>query len=294
MERPHRPKPSHHSAEYGAWFQDPLIVAVYDRRPPYPEGVIRRLVALAAGGDGEGVAGAETAGMAMAATGAVLDLGCGTGDLARRLAPLVGRVDAIDVSAGMMEKGKSLPGGDHPSLRWILAPTETAPLTPPYRLATAGESLHWMEWDIVLPRVGAALTPGAVLAIVNRNWDGPPALRERMLPIYERYSPVKDYRPYDMIAELESRGLFTALGRERCGPARWTPTVEEYLECRYSQRGSSRTHMGQEATAGFDADVRDVLAALVRDGTIEERDGRLQLEVTASVTWGIPTSGAAT
>ena len=275
MERPVRPKPSHHSAAYGAWFQDPLIVEVYDRRPPYPEGVVRRLVALAEGVGEGGAAG-----------GAVLDLGAGTGDLARRLAPRVGRVDAVDMSVGMMEKGKGLPGGDRANLRWILSAAETVSLEGPFRLATAGESLHWMDWEVVLPRVGTALEPGAVLAIVSRSWGNVPGLRERMTPLYERYSPVKDYRPYDMIAELESRGLFKKVGSERCGPEAWTPTVDEFMECAYSQRGTSRTHMGPEATAGFDADVRKVLAEMVAEGAIEMREGRLQLDVRSTVTWG--------
>jgi SAM-dependent methyltransferase len=278
-----RSRPAHHAPEYGAWFQDPLIVAVYDRRPPYPEAAIRRLMALAggAGGAGEGGAG----------TGAVLDLGAGTGDVARRLAPWVGRVDAVALSAGMIEKGRGLPGGARANLRWIQAAAETAPLAPPYRLATAGESLHWMDWEVVLPRVGAALEPGAALAIVSRTWGDVPALRERLAPIYARYSPVKDYRPYDLIAELEARGLFTPAGRERCGPEGWTPTVDEFMECSYSQRGTSRTHMGPEATAGYDVDVRRVLADLVAEGAIGERGGRLQLQVRATVTWGTPGTG---
>ena len=40
---------------------------------------------------------------------------------------------------------------------------ETAPLDPPYVLAVAGESLHWMEWSVVLPRLAEALEPGALL-----------------------------------------------------------------------------------------------------------------------------------
>ena len=266
-----QPKPSHHSAEYGAWFKDPLVAEAYPSRPPYPDDVISLLLSLVTGG-----------------SPAVLDLGAGTGDLARRLAPLVERVDAVDASAAMIERGKALPGGDHAHLRWILGMAEEAPLTPPYGLATAGESLHWMDWDEVLPRVARALAPGAVLAIVNRNWDGPPALRERLLPIFTRYSPVPDYRPYDVIAELTSRRLFAEVSRQRCGPAPWTPTVAEYLECRHSQRGGSRTHMGPDMVAAFDAAVTALLEELCRDGTLAEHDGRLQLQVTAMVVWGRP------
>ncbi len=43
---------------------------------------------------------------------AVLDVGCGTGDIARRLSPLVERVDAVDVSAAMIEQGRRQAGGD--------------------------------------------------------------------------------------------------------------------------------------------------------------------------------------
>jgi SAM-dependent methyltransferase len=272
-----RPNPPHHASEYGPWFQDPLVVEVYDRRPPYPDAAIQRLLTLAAG-----AAGGDSK------TAPVLDLGAGTGDVARRLAPSVARVDAVDLSPGMIEKGKQLPGGDHPHLHWIHSGAETAPLRPPYQLATAGDSLHWMEWEVVLPRLAAVLQPGAVLAILGRSWADIPAFRQRMLPIYERFSPVKDYRPYDMIAELQSRGLFTPAGRERCGPDPWTPTVDEFMECSYSQRGTSRTHMGPEMTAQYDAAVRRVLADLVDEGAIELRDDRLQFHVTATVTWGTP------
>src|SRR5687767_14999630 len=148
-----RPKPSHHSAAYGAWFRDPLVAQAYPARPPYPEEVISRLTSLVAGGPAQ--------------EAAVLDLGAGTGDLARRLAPLFARVDAVDASEAMVAIGKSLPSGEHPHIHWRLGMAEEAPLDPPYGLATAGESLHWMDWDVVLPRVARSLVPGAVLAIVN-------------------------------------------------------------------------------------------------------------------------------
>ena len=278
------PKPSHLSAAYGAWFRDPLVARAYPQRPPYPDEVIARLSSLVAEASAAEAATTEAR---------VLDLGAGTGDLARRLAPLVGRVDAIDASDAMMSIGQALPGGAHPHLRWIEGTAEEAPLNPPYALATAGEILHWMDWDVVLPRIGRALAEGAVLAIVNRNWDGPRALYERLFPIFQRYSPVADYRPYDLITELSTRGLFSEAGRQRCGPAPWSPTVDEYVECRYSQRGFSRTRMGEADTAAFDTAVRAALAAAVDDGIIAEHEGRLQLSVTASLVWGTPPAALA-
>src|SRR5690348_10816627 len=110
-----RPKPKHWQPEYGAWFQDAGIVAAYPNRPPYPPETFTILTGL----------------LAPDAPRTVLDVGCGTGDLARRLAPLVERVGAVDLSAGMIARGKRLPGGADPRIRWIHAAAEDAPLAPP-------------------------------------------------------------------------------------------------------------------------------------------------------------------
>jgi SAM-dependent methyltransferase len=262
------PKPSHWSAEHGAGFTNPGIAEVYPYRPPYPDEAIALLLDLV-----------------REQPRTVLDVGCGTGDLSRRLAPYVDRVDAVDASAPMLAKGRQLPGGGHPHLNWQLATAETAVLAPPYALVTAGESLHWMDWQLVLPRFASVLAPGGLLALVERDWDGPPELTARLRPIFARYSTVRDFRPLDLVDELERRGLFTRVGERRCGPQAWRPTVPEYLMCRHSQRGFSLAHMDPADAAAFDDAVR---AALVQAGKIGGTDGRLDLTVEARVVWGLP------
>jgi SAM-dependent methyltransferase len=129
---------------------------------------------------------------------AVLDLGCGTGNVARPLAPLVDRVDAVDISAAMVEQGKRLPGGGHPGLHWIVGRAEDAPLRPPYALVTAGESLHWMDWDVVLPRMHDALTPGGSLAIVvvsMSSWAGDGAWGQEVVELIKRYNTAREWTP---------------------------------------------------------------------------------------------------
>jgi SAM-dependent methyltransferase len=265
------PKPSHLSGEYGAWFKDPLLVAAYPARPAYPAGVIEHLAQLIA--DEPRV---------------VLDVGCGTGELARRLAPKVERVDAVDFSAGMLELGRRLAGDSAGNVNWILGAVEEVELSGPYALITAGESLHWMNWEGVMPRFASILAPNGVLAIAGRSWDTDPAVTQREVPIIERYSPVKDYRPYDLVDGLRQRGLFDVAGEQRFGPAQWRPTIDEYLECRHSQRGLSRTHMGEAAVTAFDAEVREAFEELCASGVLARHDGRLELKVVARVTWGRP------
>jgi SAM-dependent methyltransferase len=266
-----QPKPTEFISEHGAWFKDPLVVSAYPFRPPYPAAAVALLRSLIV--DEPRV---------------VLDIGCGPGDLARRLARFVDRVDGIDQSPGMLELGRRLPGGDAANLRWIHASAESAAYEGPYALITAGESLHWMEWQIVMPLFSSLLTPRGVLAIVERNWDGPPAVSERFSAIARQYSAVRNYRPHALADELELRGLFRRTGERQFGPEPWRPTIEEYLQCRHSQRGFSRTHMGPEATAAFGAAVRSMLSDAIAAGDIAVHDDHLELSVSARVVYGKP------
>lgn len=255
-------RPAHLTTEVAEVFQDEQVAAVYHRRPPYPDEAIDLLVELARGGP-------------------VLDLGCGPGDLARRVAPRVERVDAVDFSEAMVARGKQLPGGDHPGISWQVAPAETAELRGPYALATAGESLHWMDWDVVLPRLGTTL------AIVERDW-GTSVPTEALLPLWRQYSSVKNYQPYNLVEELTKRDLFTLEGQRQCALEPWRPTIEEYLDARHSQSGFSRTHMGEESAAAFDRAVTETLERLIASGEVKTAGDRLELEAGAQVSWGTP------
>ncbi len=131
------PKPKHLGPEYASQFADPAVVAAYHHRPPYAPGVFLVLRDLIVG-----------------EPRTVLDLGCGTGDIARPLAGVVDFVDAVDCSAAMIERGQTLPGGDRPNLSWIRRYAEEVPLPRAiYGLVTAGESLHWMDWARLMPRL---------------------------------------------------------------------------------------------------------------------------------------------
>jgi ubiquinone/menaquinone biosynthesis C-methylase UbiE len=266
------PKPKHLSPEYAAWFQDPSVVAAYPHRPPYPPAVFDLLPSLI-----------------QDTPRAVLDIGCGIGDIARPLASLVERLDAVDISQPMLALGQQLPGGTHPNLTWIHSPVETAPLTPPYALITAGESLHWMAWESVLPRFAQVLTPHGLLAIIERDWDGQQeVVRQHLRTLFRTYSANRDFQPYDLITELTERRLFQPHGQQSLGPHPWQPTIAEYIECRHSQNGFSRERMGAEQSAAFDSALQHTLLELCQTGLLALRDDSLQLEVRARIVWGRP------
>src|SRR4051812_42783283 len=121
-------KPRHLTPENAERFQDHSLVNVYQHRLPYPQAVFDRLFTLLAG-----------------LPSRVLDVGTGTGDIARQLVVSLEHVDAIDVSEAMLERGQTLPNGQHPNLKWIRGRVEESQLQAPYGLITGGDSIHWMD-----------------------------------------------------------------------------------------------------------------------------------------------------
>jgi ubiquinone/menaquinone biosynthesis C-methylase UbiE len=257
------PKPGHLGLKYAEQFKDTSLVAVYHHRRPYPDEAINKLVTLVTD-----------------EPRFILDVGCGTGDLARRLVNRVERVDAVDLSSPMIDKGKTLPGGDHPSLNWIYGRVEDVTLQPPYALITAGESLHWMEWDIVIPLFHRVLTPHGYLVLVARGTENNP-WDDDLQGLIQHFSTNQEYVPYDLTEELEQRHLFQQHGILHTQPVPYVQTGEEYLQSIHSMNGFSRERMGEEAARAFDAEVRNLISPFLQDG-------RLLLSVVSTVVWGLP------
>jgi SAM-dependent methyltransferase len=247
------PKPSGWSPDRATSFQLDAVARSYAFRPPYGATLFAKLASLV--GDEPRT---------------VLDLGCGPGDLARYLVPLFDRVDAVDMSPAMIAVGRTREHGDAANLRWIQGRAEDAPLDPPYALVVAGDSLHWMDWPVIVPRIRDVLSPNGWLAIAGKVW-GTDTPEEREL--WSRYSTNQEYRPVHLIEELESRGFFEKRGTEGF-TAEWTPTIDEYLAANRS-RASYPTE--PERAEAFDAELERLL-----DGD------RLRLTVRGGVAWGVP------
>ena len=162
---------------------------------------------------------------------------------------------------------------------------EEVTLDPPYDLITAGGSLHWMDWSAVLPRFAAALEPGAFLAIVDRHEHEPP-WREAFKPVYRRYSTNQDWRPYDLVQELESRGLFRKVGKWESDPVPFAQQVEDYIEALHSMSGFARERMDQGAASAFDGAARAILLAHADTG------GKLHMSIVGAIEWGTPLAGS--
>jgi hypothetical protein len=151
----------------------------------------------------------------------------------------------------------------------------------PYALIVAGESLHWMEWEQVLPRCRTALRPASFLAIVGgREFLDVPWVAE-LRELIPRYSTNRDYRARDLISELTTRGLFEEVGRRRTTAVPFRQTVADYVESIHTRNGFSRERMDPVAAAEFDLAVR----AMVAPYAVADVYGGL---VLSEVVWGKP------
>jgi SAM-dependent methyltransferase len=94
----------------------------------------------------------------------VLDVGCGAGAFAARLARRSEQVDALDRSAEMIEEAKHRTPGN---VNCVLADVLADPLPgADYDAVLSISALHHMPLQDALPVLAAALRPGGVLAAV--------------------------------------------------------------------------------------------------------------------------------
>jgi SAM-dependent methyltransferase len=245
-------------------FQHAGVAAAYAHRPPYPPAVFDLLAGL----------------VPADAPRAVLDLGAGEGALARPLASLVDRVDAVEISPAMVATGRDRPGGDRSNLAWHVTAVEDLALAGPYGLATAGASMHWMDWPRTFEVLRRVLAPGAVLAVVEQSYHRLP-WQDALLEVIARHSRNQAYdRGFSLPAELARRGHWEIIGRQETPPTAFSQDVTDYIEQFHSTSSLARELMPAEEAHAFDAAVE----AVVRD--YRRPDGTLALPTTATVVWG--------
>lgn len=248
---------------YADTFKDQRVVDAYRHRPPYPDEVFTILASLLTD-----------------EPRTILDIGAGSGDLARRMVEFARRVDAVDFSQHMIERGRQLPNGDHPHLRWIYGKVEEVQLSPPYALITAGSSIHWVEWERAFPLLRAALTPHGSLALVYRR-TLPMPWNADLRNLRVQFSAHPSARGSRVVEELEARGFFRKLGEKETAPVAFFQSIEDFIEGLHSRSSFSRELIGQQQAADLDQQVRDLLLQY-------HPDGILPLQVVGTAIWGTP------
>lgn len=203
-------------------FRDASVAKHYHLRPSYPLETFHILLGLITDQPSK-----------------ILDIGCGTGDIARFIAAQVEQIDAVDYSLPMMQHGKTLEGGDAANIHWIHESAEAFTGQGPYSLITAGQSLHWMQWETVLPKLSEILTPNGVLSITTVLFEPKPPWQDGYVAVIKMYSNSPEYRSMEITKELENVGLFKASGTYRTAPVLTKQTISDYINSQHGRSGLS-------------------------------------------------------
>ena len=263
-----KPKPAHLGPKFGAQFADRSVAESYETRNPYPPGLFDTLLQLSCG-----------------LPNPILDLGCGTGDIALGIASRSTRlICGVDPSEAMLEFARSRGERENVSnVRWFHDSAETFDFGGPYSLVVAGESLHWMEWDLVVPKIASSLSRDAHLVVVDGREFRDPPWKADLLAILPHYSTNQQFRPYDLIEELTSRKLFHEIGRETIIGDSISQSVDDYIESFHTRNGFSRERMAPDQAKAFDSEVRSLLGPY-------ENEQMVSGVTTSRVVWGLPIS----
>ena len=164
-------------------------------RPAYPKGLIARIVREVRLGSDD----------------AVMDLGCGPGQLAMLFAPFVRSVLAIDPSAEMLAVARHAGAGmDNVDFR-TGSSFGIGPELGKFRLVTIGRAFHWMDRPDTLQRIDAMVERDGAVALFH---DSHPKHRDNVW-----------VEPYKQIIDGYAAG---DVQRARRRSAEW-PSNEEIL-----------------------------------------------------------------
>jgi trans-aconitate methyltransferase len=242
----------------------------YRFRPPYPAEVYDTLLELMRGHPR-----------------VLLDAGCGTGKITLALIDQIERVDAVDPSDAMLRVARGLPRAESPKIRWMHSTIEEAQLDPPYGLIVAGLSIHWMDLERTLPRFAEALADGAMLAVLDGDAPVDPSWEREETDFLIDFLAAHEGRPQTWWKTMRERlaepllvhPRFESLGHRITAPVSHSQSIADYLRCQHSRATWSEEHLGDEASAEFDA----AMTAILRRHT---HDGMLTFDVQTRIEWG--------
>jgi SAM-dependent methyltransferase len=250
--------------------------AFYDRgRIPYPAGLRD---AFAAAADLRG-------------SPRLIDVGCGPGTVALRLASLFAEVVGVDADRGMIEEAsRAAAARAVTNARWLrLRAEQMPPSLGLFRYATFAQSFHWMERDLVAAKVFGLLEPGgAFVHVGGQHVETPPPaepLRHPTPPADDIRGLIQSYLGPDRRAGqgvlrhgtpgnewevLQRAGFEAPLSVRVAGRQVLDRTVGDVVAAVFSLSGSA-PHLFGDRLADFERELRALLAAASGPGLFSEQ-----------------------
>jgi SAM-dependent methyltransferase len=226
-------------------------------------------------------------------TGRLLDLGCGTGQLALALAADVAEAVGIDPEPAMLaEAAAAADRAGIRNVRWLLGGDRDldrlrADLGAA-RLVTISRAFHWMDQDATLRSLDRIVDPTGGLVIVSDNemiWNRAGVWQEAVQAVIQRWLGAAQRAgsglratPHDPFATILARSPFAAVDTYQTTYRREV-TVDEIVGYLYSTSYCSLAVLG-EHRGPFEADLRQTLQELNPAGRFVD-----EVEVGAWLAW---------
>ena len=219
--------------------------------------------------------------LAVSGRGRLLDLACGTGQIAFPLAASFAEVWAVDQEAGSVAYGRARAESEGiANITWVTGSAETVDLDGPFELVAVGNAFQRLDRPLVAERMFAWLQPGGGAALLwgdapmagDRPWQG--ALAELFSEWMTRvaaadrvpggWEAAMAADPHEQV--LARAGLRYGGRFEFSVEQRWT--VESLTGFVYSTSFLNHEALGEER-AMFERDLAERLVPYEQDGGFE-------------------------
>lgn len=222
-------------------------------------------------------------GLELDGTGQLLDLGCGTGALARALAPHVAGVTGVDPEPEMLAEAEALAAAaEVGNIRWLRGSAVELPRLcgepGTFRAVTIGDAFHWMDQQATLRDLDALVAPAGGVALATNGgsvWSGDAPWHRVTREVIQRWlgperrAGASAYRPpADRFEDALARSPFRHASSRRFSVAR-TWNLDRLLGLLYSTSFCSPQVLGGRREA-FEADLRASLLAVDPRGIYRE------------------------
>ena len=253
----------------GESFEDLEVAEAYLHRPDYAADVYRKLVDVSPNHR------------------SLLDLGCGTGKISRRLSGHFQSVTAIDPSSQMLRVAYAQEAQNPDRITWIHGLAEETSFDgAPFDLVVAAASIHWMNQAVVFPKLLRCVDADHVFAAVDGDGAYNPTWQAEWDSFLARWI-------YELNGEAyEPNRSDSAFQRRMNSYRRWLDVageiaaisdpirqrVEDFIACQHSRNTFAPAKLGSRL-AQFDGELRAMLEPYADEGV-------LSYSVQSNLVWG--------
>jgi trans-aconitate methyltransferase len=240
--------------------------AYYSRyRPLYPAALVRYMIHR----------------FSLDGNGNMLDLGCGTGQLALRFSDWFEKIAGVDTEREMIEEAMRLSKEARvENMEWFVGDLDSykAKHTQPYKLVTIAKAFHWMDREKVLESLYEMIPIGGGVAIIDNYTPNKESLlwEEKVKEVVQhwygqarRAGNTTYLHPTVSHAEIMERSPFE-LEIHQLPTYEHTWTIESIIGNIYSTSYGSKRFLGDKSPL-FEQHLQEELRMINRNGVFKEK-----------------------